>query len=158
MKEVETMQSAGGDKKYLNALFSILRKTESISLAVQKTRFNTTELRLIGEILNAKYIGKRLISTQLAKIIGVTRSAVSQIVNNLEQQGVVRRVPDEIDRKIAYVEISEEMIEAYGQDLENCKAFVKEVVDEFGEERFTKMSEAYEEFIALTQKKYKEKA
>lgn len=146
------------EEEYLIRIFSLLKKRENLVFNDKKSRFNNTEIRLLSEIIAAKYENRRLISTQLAKIIGVTRSAVSQIVNNLEQQGVVRRVPDEIDRKIAYVEISEEMIEAYGQDLENCKAFVKEVVDEFGEERFTKMSEAYEEFIALTQKKYKEKA
>ena len=146
------------EEEYLIRIFSLLKKRENLVFNDKKSRFNNTEIRLLSEIIAAKYENRRLISTQLAKMIGVTRSAVSQIVNNLEQQGVVRRVPDEIDRKIAYVEISEEMIEAYGQDLENCKAFVKEVVDEFGEERFTKMSEAYEEFIALTQKKYKEKA
>lgn len=146
------------EEEYLIRIFSLLKKRENLVFNDKKSRFNNTEIRLLSEIIAAKYENRRLISTQLAKIIGVTRSAVSQIVNNLEQQGVVRRVPDEIDRKIAYVEISEEMIEAYGQDLENCKAFVKEVVDEFGETRFTKMCDDYEEFIALTQKKYKGKA
>ena len=151
MKEVETMQSAVGDKKYLNALFSILRKTESISLAVQKTRFNTTELRLIGEILNAKYIGKRLISTQLAKLLEVSRSAISQIVSRLEKQGVLKRVADEVDRKIAYIELTDEALASYDADLKVYANSVNNVVEKFGEERFERMCTLFNEFYELAE-------
>ena len=84
-------------------VFSLLKKREEIIISDKKTRFSNTELRLLFEILTAKYEGKRLISTQLAKRLGVTRSAISQIVNRLEEEGVVRRVADDVDRKIAYI-------------------------------------------------------
>ena len=151
MKEVETMQSAGDDKKYLNALFSILRKTESISLAVQKTRFNTTELRLIGEILNAKYIGKRLISTQLAKLLEVTRSAISQIVSRLEKQGVLKRVADDVDRKIAYIELTDEALASYDADLKVYVNSTDKLVQKFGTERFECMCALFEEFHEMAE-------
>ena len=73
--------------QYLDVMIDLLRKRDRIEVAVKKTYFNSTELRLISEVLGAKKEGKRLISTQLADLLGVTRSAISQIVNQLEKEG-----------------------------------------------------------------------
>ena len=109
------------------------------------------EIRLIAEVIAARYQGKRLISTQLADLLGVTRSAVSQIVNRLEEQGVVVRVPDDVDRKIAYVEVTEATLVAYEEDLKTCLDFIGRVVEKFGEENFKKMCELYDGFMDLIQ-------
>ena len=137
--------------KHLNMLFSFFREKEQICFYGAKTHFSSTEICLIGEVLSARYQGRRLISTRLADILGITRSAVSQIVNRLEAQNVVRRVADDVDRKIAYVEITEEALETYGEDLEICVDFVGRVVEKFGEERFNNMCKAFEDFCALVE-------
>jgi DNA-binding MarR family transcriptional regulator len=119
----------------------------------QKTYFNQTELRLIGEVLSAKNQGKRLISTQIAKLIGVTRSAVSQIVNHLEARGVVKRVADDVDKKIAYIEIADGVLEQYGKDLNSCIDFVTDLIERFGEDRFNTMCDLFNEFVNLIEEK-----
>lgn len=144
------------NEEYLAKLFSVIRQRENIVISDKKGHFNNTELRLISEVLSAKYENRRLISTQLAKRLGVTRSAVSQIVNRLEERNVVKRVPDDVDRKIAYVEISEGVLDIYGEDMENVLAFVGNLVNEFGEANFNRMCELFESFITLAQKKIKE--
>ena len=155
--KVKKENKCEGAEKYLKELFSLIRKTETLAMADKKTRFNGTEIRLLGEILNAKYIGKRLISTQLAKSLGVTRSAISQIVNRLEKQGVVQRVDDDIDRKIAYIELTEEALEAYGEDLKVYVEYVGKLVEKFGEERFYTMCSLFDEFYQLVEKERVEK-
>ena len=141
-------------EKYLYTVFSLLKKRENLTITTQKTRFSDTELRLIAEVLSAKYEGKRLISTQIAKLLGVTRSAISQIVKNLEQEGVIKRVPDDVDRKIAYIEVTEETMAAYDADLKACASFVGSVVDKYGEEKFLTMCELFGQFIdAVEQEK-----
>ena len=117
----------------------------------KNSRFNDAEIRVLSEIISAKYDGRRLISTQLAKNLGVTRSAISQIVNRMEKNGVLKRVPDDIDRKIAYIEITEEALAMYGKDLEICKDFMGRVVEKFGVERFDEMCQAFEAFASLVQ-------
>ena len=134
------------EKGYLKDTFHIMKNMMNLTLADKKTNFNSTEIRLLGEILEAKEQGKRLISTQLAKLIGVTRSAISQIVNRLESQGIVKRVADDVDRKIAYVEITESALETYGEDLKICADFVGRVVKRFGEEKFAAMCGLFDEF------------
>lgn len=69
--------------------------------------FNNTEMRLIGCVIMNEELGKKIISTQIADALCITRSAVSQMVNRLEERGVVRRAPSEYDKKIAYIELSD---------------------------------------------------
>ena len=142
-------QKAQANEKYLNAVFSMMKKRDGIMVADKKTRFNDTELRLISEVLSAKQGGNRLISTQLATKLGVTRSAISQIVNRLEETGVLKRVPDAVDRKIAYIEVTEETMDSYRADMKTCGDFVGRVVERFGEEKFKQMKCLLEEFMEM---------
>ncbi len=135
------------DHKYLQAYFALLRRKEEMTFADKKTYFNDTELRLIAEVLAAAYEGKRLISTQLAKLLGVTRSAISQIVNRLESEGVVKRVPDEVDRKIAYIEITKESLTRYHEDVEVGASFLERVAERFGEEKFDELYSLLNEYL-----------
>ncbi len=147
-KKVKGMK-ANIAEKCMKDFFTLMRKLETLVLSDRKTRFNSTELRLLSEIMTAKNTGKRLISTQLAKNIGVTRSAVSQMVNRLEGQGVVKRVADDVDRKIAYIELTDLALETYHADLDVYVNFINRIVEKFGEERFEAMLGMFDEFYAL---------
>jgi DNA-binding MarR family transcriptional regulator len=136
---IKSAKRLTGNAKYLEAMFSLLKKREGVVVSDKNNKFNDTELRMLGEILAAKHEGRRLISTQLATLLGITRSAVSQIVNRLEMQGFVQRVPDAVDKKIAYIEITEETKATYGKDLDICLAFIGKAVEKFGEANFEKM-------------------
>lgn len=133
---------------HLSMMFSLIKK-RMVHLD-RDTCFNNTELRLLAEILAAQYEGKRLISTQLADLLGVTRSAVSQIVNRLEKENIVKRVADDVDRKIAYIEVTENALAIYKEDLERCKSYMGKIVDKFGEDNFYHLCELFDAFIACT--------
>ena len=150
-KDLKTEKRATGNEKYLNDIFVVMKQMNSLTVADKETRFNQTEMGLLGEIMASRYVGKRLISTQLADLLGLTRSAISQIVNRLEAQGIVKRVADDVDRKIAYIEITEDALAMYGNDLEICKDFMGRVVEKFGVERFGEMCQSFEAFASLVQ-------
>ena len=143
------------NEEYLAKIFKLIRSRDEIAFADRKTHFNKTELRLISEVIAAKTEGKRVISTQLAKRLGVTRSAISQIVNRLEERGVITRVSSNQDKKIAYIELSDTILAEYGEDIENSKRFVGALVDEFGEENFNRLCELTESFVALAKARIK---
>lgn len=148
-KDLELDTPMMGSDKFLNDLFTMMKYMDNVTISDRVTHFSSTEIRLIGQILAFRYVGKRLISTQLAKLLGVTRSAVSQMVNRLEAEGILRRVPDEVDRKIAYIEVTEEMLGVYGEDLTACKEFITRVVRKYGVEKFNLMVGYYIEFFEL---------
>lgn len=137
------------EDRYVYAIFELARKKDRMDFSIENRHFNMTEMRLIAEILAAKREGKRLISTQLAKLLGVTRSAVSQIVNNLEKQNVVKRVADEVDRKIAWIECTDEMMERYKDDMKTCVNFMAEVISVYGSEKFDEMYRLVDEFYDI---------
>lgn len=124
------------NEKYMKELFAVVRKFDRVAFPDKNAHFNNTELRLLGEVLSVKAAGKRVISTQLADKLGVTRSAVSLIVGGLVERGVLKRVPDDVDKKIAYIEITEEAMADYKQDIACSSDFIGSVVEQFGKEDF----------------------
>ncbi len=140
-------------KRYLTALFQMLKRREGLTVVDGRSHYNDTELRLICEVFAAKSEGRRLISTQLAKLLGITRSAVSQIVSRLEERGIVKRVADTIDKKIAYIEITEEALYSYSEDMGRVLDLVGTLIEEYGEEKFYMLCSLFEEFIDLAEKR-----
>ncbi len=132
---------------YLTKIFSMLKNLEKISIVKKKAELNNTELRLIGEIIFAQSDGKRLISTQLAKRLNVTRSAISQIVNSLEKRQIIKRVPDEVDRKIAYIELTDDALGVYLKTKDAGVAFMGKLVEKFGKEKLDTMLSLSDEFL-----------
>ena len=139
------------EEKYLNKVFLMVRKCENAIFRNKSLRFKSTEIRLMGLVLSAKAEGKRLISTQLAQSLGITRSAVSQIVNRLEEQGVLKRVADDVDKKIAYIEMTEEILSEYKEEMTEAIGFVSGVIQKYGEEKFDTMYQMFDEFMTLLQ-------
>ena len=135
------------NEEYLGRIFTMLKKLEGVALTKVKSHFNNSEMRLLGEVILAGYDGKRIISTQLATRLGVTRSAVSQMVNKLEARGVVKRVPDEVDRKIAYIELSDTALTYYNEEKGVCCDFVGEIIEKMGVEKLNKLMELSDLFI-----------
>lgn len=158
MKKQKITLTPEQNEEYLLKIFSILKLMENISLVDRKTCLNDSELRLLGEIFTAKREGKRLISTQLADRLNITRSAISQMVNKLEKGGIVKRVPDAVDRKIAYIELSESAQEKYIEAKDIACSELGEVISSFGVAKFEKLCELAESFAqAVAKQKVKSK-
>lgn len=151
MSEKKTQKN----EKYLNALFALLKKRDNVIISDRKTHYNDTEIRLLTEVILAKERGERLISTQIAKILGVTRSAISQVVNRLEKEGVVKRVADAVDRKIAYVEVTDGTLALYEEDKKVCLNFIARVVHKVGEEKFDALCALFEQFMDAVEEEKK---
>lgn len=142
----KTVKKVRENTTQLNQIFFMMKPRFFVTER-KDSRFNNTELRLLAEVISAKYDNRRLISTQIAELIGVTRSAVSQIVNNLESRGIVKRVADDVDRKIAYIEMTEEALSLYEKDLENMQQVADKIITSYGKEKFAQLYDLYEEFM-----------
>lgn len=133
--------------RLLQELYSIARRLESAQLFNHAFPFNNTEMQLIKEILRAKETGGRMISSRLAKVLGITRSAVSQMVSKLEAKNVVKRVPDDKDRKIAYIELSDTARAQYEDMKERVNAILSSVIGELGDEKVETFVKSAHEFV-----------
>ena len=140
------------EKEYLKKIVGIVKSMEDVTKTGRETPFNSTELRLLKELLMADMEGKKMISVQLAKRLGVTRSSVSQMVNRLEKDGMVYRLADDVDRKIAYIMMTDEAKELTKKELANWTSGLEEVVAQFGEENMDNMLSLLERFIEISNK------
>ena len=137
------------NEHYLAKIYELLKKPEKMELNAYQPMFNNSEMRLLGEIIKERTEHKKIISTELASRLGVTRSAVSQMVNKLEARGLLVRTPSQSDKKIAYVELSDYAEKAYEEEHEKCCAFMGQVIEIFGEDKLEKLLTLNDEFINL---------
>lgn len=63
-------------------------------------------LFFISELKN----GKPVTTSEIANKIGVTLSAVTHSVNSLEKEGLIKRLQDDGDRRIIFIELSKKGI------------------------------------------------
>ena len=133
--------------EYLLKLFHLVKDLGDIDFFWGKAKLSRTEFRILWEVANEQCMGRDIISSELARRIGITRSAVSQIVNKLEQANVVRRVPDVRDRKIAYVELTEEAYGIYESVQQRVNRVLDGIIAQFGEERVERLMTDASEFV-----------
>ena len=124
---------------YLGKIQAMTRKMQNVVFLRGKKSFNNSEMRMLEEIVMADKKKEKLISTELADRVGVTRSAISQMVNRLSAKGLVKRVPDDVDRKIAYIQLDGKAKELYMAQRKRMGDSVSKVIAEFGAEKVNQM-------------------
>ena len=131
----------------MQEMYAIGKRLEELKIFHRAMPFNNTEMQMMREIIAAKERGSRVISSGLAKLLGITRSAVSQMVKKLESKGVVRRVPDRRDKKIAYIELSEKARSIYEESRARVNGLLERIVAKLGEEKVEHFITGTNEFI-----------
>ena len=131
---------------YLGRIQNMTRTMQNVVFVRGKKSFNNSEMRMLEEIVAADKKGERLISTELADKVGVTRSAISQMVNRLSAKGLVKRVPDDVDKKIAYIELDGKAKEMYLAQRKKMGEVVNKVINDFGVDKANQMIKLVEEF------------
>lgn len=131
---------------YLGKIQNMTRTMQNVVFVRGKKSFNNSEMRMLEEIVAADKKGERLISTELADKVGVTSSAISQMVNRLSAKGLVKRVPDDVDKKIAYIELDGKAKEMYLAQRKKMGEVVNKVINDFGVDKANQMIKLVEEF------------
>ena len=131
----------------MQEMYAIGKRLEELKIFHRAMPFNNTEMQMMREIIAAKERGSRVISSGLAKLLGITRSAVSQMVKKLESKGVVRRVPDSRDKKIAYIELTDKARSIYEESRARVNGLLERIVAKLGEEKVEHFITGTNEFI-----------
>ena len=90
------------NNEVMQEIYSICKKFEEMRLFSNKVPFNSSELQLLKQVVLARATGKRLISSEIARRLGITRSAVSQMVNKLEELNRWHIAVDASEQEEAY--------------------------------------------------------
>jgi len=80
-----------------------------------------------------KKAGNRVRMTDISKYLMITKPAATQAVNKLVENGLVERVSDAHDRRVVYIQPTENGRNVFEQEIEMRMAFVDRVVERMGE-------------------------
>lgn len=138
---------------YAMQLFGIMRTVDELKLFGDPTRLSRTELKLVMEVLAERSKGRDIISSELAKRLGITRSAISQIVTKLEEKDILVRADAPDDRKIAYIRLSDRAIEAFERQCREIDELFTACSEKFGKDRMQRLAVDSADFIALLKEK-----
>ncbi len=138
--------------KYLSKLILTVKFMEGLNVLPGSVNLSQTEFRLIREIVMEREAGNKIISSELARRLNVTRSAVSQLVTKLENRGIVKRTASPTDRKIFYVVLTESSLSVFQQQCEEANKLINRVVEEFGKEKADQLISLCEEFADVFEK------
>jgi DNA-binding MarR family transcriptional regulator len=89
--------------------------------------------------------GSRL--TELASLAGLTKQAVGEFVDDLEQLGYVERIPDPIDGRAKLIRLTARGADAQEAAVRIFDGIEQEWVERFGEERVAIVREVLEELV-----------
>lgn len=142
--------------KYLNKLILTVKFLEGLNMLPANANLTQTEFRLIREIVMEREAGNQIISSEIARRLNITRSAVSQLVTKLEKRGIVTRTASPTDRKIFYVVLSESSLAIFKQQCDEVNALIGRVVEEFGQDKIDRLIELSEGFAAVFDRLRKE--
>lgn len=115
----------------------------------EEARLNRTEKMLLNVVQFKTEAGEKVISTQIADYLNVTRSAVSQTVNKLEREGYLRRVPSDTDKKIFYVCLSERESRKFEERVAHDRALFDSVAEKMGEAETRELVALSEKFFRI---------
>ncbi len=144
--------------EYLMKLFGFAKDMESLNLFTGAAKLSKTEFRLVREVIMETKEGRNIISSELARRLKITRSAVSQIVTKLEAQDVVKRVAAPDDKKIAYIRLSDRCVGMYNEQCNEANALLARVIKDFGEKKMNQLFALYDEFHLALEKVREEQA
>jgi DNA-binding MarR family transcriptional regulator len=91
--------------------------------------------------------GSRL--TELAALAGLTKQAVGEFVDDLEQLGYVERIPDPVDGRAKLIRLTERGADARQAAVRIFDGIEQEWVERFGEERVAIVREVLEELVGV---------
>ena len=137
------------NNEYLVKFIQAAKNIERLQLFEGKVKLSKTEFRMLREIVIEREKGKEIISSELARRLGVTRSAISQIVAKMEERGILERVDAPDDKKIAYVRLSSEATAMFKEQCREVNELVEKVVNEYGVEKMDALLAAYDEFYTV---------
>ena len=119
------------------------KKLEQFNKIMQSLHKHKQSVKEICNIQHSEFPVLKLLSrskekpvtiSEISEKIQISKPAVSQIINALEDKGFVNRVYTKTDRRVVYVEITEKGNEAIEQAVKKRNESVNELLKKLGEE------------------------
>jgi len=136
-------------QEILRTLFSLVMKfSRFLPPDEEISNMKTTELYAFLYI--ALFGPKKM--KEIAEFLSTTKSNVTNVVDSLEEKGLVMREMDPDDRRTFRVILTEKGERTYGKILQNFDGLVRSVLEKFSEEDLQVVSEGFRRMVEALSK------
>lgn len=125
-----------------SALSKVVRELERRS---GEQGLSPTQLNVLGTVARRKRLGL----SELAEIEGINPTMLSRLVGKLETAGLVRRVPDEADRRVFHAEITAAGNKVWERNRRTRTKLLSDLLDNLPAQDVTALAEALPALEAL---------
>jgi len=116
-------------------IYQILQKFHKTGLSRKITGgMPHSEIMMLKKIKLNCYETEGVTISTLSKLLEVSKSAVSQMVNNLEDKGYIERINTKNDRRLVYVRLTVSGEQCLAKELQSLLQKMDEMFDGMGEE------------------------
>lgn len=105
-----------------------------------KDNISCSELSVLKVLCESEKENKKMNVTELAALLKMSKSAVSQLIAKLEKKGFVKRKMNLFDKKINYISTSDDARNSYEHNQKKYSEVVNQVVEQMGEEDSKELS------------------
>ena len=104
-------------RTFLNFMVDYYALMRRHLIETNQFRFNSHGFSMLYTL--QKYRDQQITMTQFAEVMGITKQQLTKLVNDMEQQGFVRRLHNEVNRRQVYIEITDEGMNFHPDWLKN---------------------------------------
>lgn len=132
-------------------LHTFMEKFMNLKLLMRRTRRKDNNPRFLLVILHSIDKGKPVMVSQLSQKMEMTNAASTQMVDNLVKHGWVSRTQDKNDRRIFWVDLTEEGKKVLWEVFEETSQFMEGIIQYIGEDDFIHLDRILDKVMEYTQ-------
>lgn len=115
-------------------IHGFMEKFMTLRRLMRRTQRKENNTRFLLIIIHSIEEGKPVMVSQLSQKMEITNAASTQMVDSMVKHGWVSRTQDEHDRRIMWVELTDEGKRILNETYQESKRFMKGMFDYLGEE------------------------
>ncbi|MDF2723778.1 MAG: transcriptional regulator, MarR family [Paenibacillus sp.] len=131
--------------RYENASFLVNRRLNVLLREVVSTDLTVDQVFMI------RYIGARnaCTSSELSDAFCVGKSSITAIITRLVDKGLIRRYPDDKDRRVTYLTLTEDGVRAVEQSVDGIQHMLTRYLTQFDEQEAETFIATYEKLAKV---------
>ncbi len=130
-----------GEIKCLNNL--VKRRVDSDEVLSSQERVTGTHGYVIGYVARRNAEGAQVYQKDIESRFSMRRSSVTELLNNMELNGLIRRESDEKDKRLKKVVLTDKAIALHKTVIERLASIDRELISLLTEDEFAALKSAF---------------
>ena len=130
-----------GEIKCLNNL--VKRRVDSDEVLSSQERVTGTHGYVIGYVARRNAEGAQVYQKDIESRFSMRRSSVTEVLNNMELNGLIRRESDEKDKRLKKVVLTDKAIALHKTVIERLASIDQELISLLTEDEFAALKSAF---------------